>query len=259
MRTGAIIQARMSSTRLPGKVLLPILGRPMLARQIERVQRSTADEVIVATTESPSDDGVVAVAEEAGAVVYRGPMDDVLARYLGAAHQFGIDVIARLTADCPLIEPAAIDAMFWRHAKGDADHVDVLGIPDGTGGQCFSTGFLEELDEQPDITADDREHVTLYARRRTDRYRIVHVQTGFGMDAEPWSVDTYQDYLFVCRIFELLYPRNPAFDFNDILRLWSARPELREINRRPMGRHDAELIQAYTSAIREFAPVMGDL
>lgn len=256
MRTGAIIQARMSSTRLPGKVLLPIMGKPMLARQIERVRRSRADEVIVATTTHASDDAVAFTAAEAGAKVHRGALDDVLSRYLGAAREFGVELIARITADCPLVDPSAIDAMLWRYAQGDADHVDVLGIPDGTGGQCFSTAFLEGLAGQPDITVEDREHVSLYARRRTDRYRIVHVQTGFRMDAEPWSVDTFADYRFVCAMFERL----PAdFDFNDMLRLWSRDRSLREINRRAMGPHDQELIQAYTSAIREFAPVLGDL
>lgn len=259
MTTGAIIQARMSSTRLPGKVLLPILGKPMLARQIERVKRSMADEVIVATTTQPSDDGVAAVAEEAGAKVYRGALDDVLGRYIGAAHAYGIDVIARLTADCPLIDASGIDAMFWRHAKGDTDHVDVLGIPDGTGGQCFSTAFLERIAAQPDITAEDREHVSIYARRRTSTYRLAHVQTGFGMDAEPWSVDTYQDYRFVCAMFEGLYPGRPDFTFNDMLRYWSAHPQLREINRRPVGKHDMEMIVAYRTAIREFSPALGDL
>src|SRR5574338_858206 len=121
-RTAAIIQARMGSSRLPGKVLLDIAGQPMLARVIERARRaSTIDEVVVATTIDTSDDPIVDFCHQRGIAVYRGSVYDVLDRFYGAAKQAGAELIVRITADCPLIDPAVIDQVVAAFYDQSAD------------------------------------------------------------------------------------------------------------------------------------------
>lgn len=241
MRTGVIIQARMGSTRLPGKVLLPLAGQPALARMIERMKRSRADLVGVATTAETSDDGVAEVARAAGALVYRGEPSDVLSRYIGAAREWDVDVIVRMTADCPLADPSIVNAMLALHELGDCDHGDVLGVPDGMGGQIVSLRVLEELAAKPDLTAEDREHVTLYLRRQDAGYRVRHLVREPGrIDDHHWSVDTWQDYRFVAAVFDHLYPTNPAFTFGDVLDLLAREPGIRP--RVGLPKWDEELI-----------------
>ncbi|MFP6757438.1 MAG: NTP transferase domain-containing protein, partial [Alphaproteobacteria bacterium] len=122
MTAAIIVEARMGSTRLPGKHMRPLSGRPMIARLLERLKRSRAATICLATTTRTEDDLLEAWAREAGVSCHRGAVNDVLGRVLGAARHCGVDVIAEITGDCPLADPALIDQAIHRHAKGDADY-----------------------------------------------------------------------------------------------------------------------------------------
>lgn len=236
MKTAAIVQARMTSTRLPGKVLRPILGRPMLELLIERLRRARlVDDVIVATTNNDTDDEIEAVCKRLSAGCYRGSEYDVLDRVVRAAQAHDVDVIVEITADCPLIDPQVVDRLIEMHRQGTADYVaNVLKrtYPRGLDTQVFARTVLEEVDR---ITQDpaDREHVSLYIYEHPEKYRLRNLES--GLRESLWdlrlTVDTPEDFALVTAIYEALYPQNAAFGLADIVAFLESRPELAAINR----------------------------
>lgn len=236
MKTAAIIQARMTSTRLPGKVLRPILGKPMLEFLIERLRRARhLDQVIVATTVNATDDGIAELCRTVGAGCFRGSEHDVLERVLGAAHAFGVELLVEITGDCPLIDPAVVDRLVDMFHEGGSDYVaNVLTrtYPRGLDTQVFPTAVLEEVKR---LTQDpvDHEHVSLYIYEHPERFRLRNLES--GLPESYWSlrltVDTPQDFALITAIYEDLYPRKPAFGLNDVIALFDRRPELADINR----------------------------
>jgi len=236
MKTAAIIQARMRSTRLPGKVLLPILGRPMLELMIERLRRVSAlDEIIVATTVDPTCNPIEDLAQHLGVACYRGSEDDVLDRVLRAARAFHVDLIVEVTGDCPLIDPETITGVIRCFNSNQVDYCSNIlerTYPRGMDVQVFPVAVLAEVAE---ITKDpaDREHVSLYIYQHPERYRLLNMASGLQPEAADLrlTVDTPGDFDLVSRVFERLYPRNPAFGLADILALFDRSPELRGINR----------------------------
>ena len=242
----AIVQARVGSVRLPGKVLRPILGRPMLARVIERLCLSeTLRRVVVATTRLPYDDAVAQVAQGMRAGVFRGDEADVLGRYVGAARAFHADVIVRVTADCPLIDPSVLDQVasaYLAHAE-DLDYVSNTverTHPRGLDVEVFPLRVLEQLD-RVSRSAAEREHVTLHVLHHPDRYRIAQVRHPVDHSAHYWTVDTEADFQLVEAVYEALYPTQPRFGWTDVLQLFEARPELFEVNRLQALVNDARL------------------
>ena len=235
MRTIAIIQARMRSMRLPGKVLLPILGRPMLALMIERVERvPSIDRIVVATTTDPSCDPIERLADELEAGCFRGSEDDVLDRVLRAARWAGAELIVEVTGDCPLIDPATIARVIETFKAHDVDYCsNVLErtYPRGMDVQVFPLSVLEEVAR---LTEDpvDREHVSLYIYERPERFRLKNVASGLPAEAAMLrlTVDTPEDFVLVKTIYERLYPRKPDFDLEDILALISREPGLATLN-----------------------------
>ncbi|HOI72913.1 MAG TPA: glycosyltransferase family protein [Syntrophales bacterium] len=232
----AIIEARMKSTRLPGKVLRPIMGRPMLDLLVERLQQArNLDQIVVATTDSDADEPIEALAQQLGIGCHRGSEEDVLDRVLTAARRFEADVIVEVTADCPLIEASKVDDMLRSYQYMD---VDFMGnrldgtYPVGLGMRIFSRDVLERIDS---LTRDpvDREHVTLYVWEHPDIFSIYHFQN--NLDRRYWdirlTVDTKEDFAFIETVFEELYPLNPRFGLYDIIDLLERRPELMDINR----------------------------
>ena len=211
-----ILQARTSSTRLPGKVLAPILGEPMLARQVERIRRATTlDGLVLATSTDPSDDVLVDLAESLSLPVYRGPLDDVLARYVGAAREFDADVVVRLTADCPLASPAAIDETVTAFLSGSYDYASNRAhCPDGQDVEVVTTPALEWMTRCAD--PEEREHVTLGIYRRGKLFSLLST-TGPDLTGLRWTVDTADDLAFVRSVYADLYPTKPDFDTDDIL------------------------------------------
>jgi spore coat polysaccharide biosynthesis protein SpsF len=235
MRTICTIEARMRSSRLPGKVLKPVLGKPMLQLMVERVQRArTIDGIVVATTELSLDDPIVELANRLNLGVFRGSEEDVLARVLGAAQAYGADVIAETTADAPLIDPALLDKIVSDFHLGGADFVANFPertTPLGTEVRVFTTALLSELDRTTHDPAD-REHVSLHFWEHPEKYRLRNVRTELPSWAATLrlTVDTSEDLACITRIYEELYPKNPAFTLNDVLDLVERKPEIGEIN-----------------------------
>ena len=185
----AILQARMSSTRLPGKVLRPILGEPMLARQIERLKRAKhLTRLMVATSTGADDDAIAAFCAKAGVDCFRGELDDVLARFLGALDTFGpVETFLRLTADCPLADPALIDEAIEAHHRTGADYTHVQQLwtyPKGLDVEVCQTAALRIVGRE--AQGSDREHVTAYIYARPGRFRITAPQP---RAAPPLSLD----------------------------------------------------------------------
>src|ERR1019366_7144915 len=172
--TIAVIQARTGSTRFPSKVLADLNGRPMLSHVVERVARCRSiDRVVVATSTGPSDDAVAELAVRAGASVTRGPLDDVLRRFVLAAQEHSASVVVRITADCPLVDPRLIDTLVELRVQEGADfasNVDPRTYPDGYDVEVMTRECLERLDRDS-TRPDEREHVTLRVREHPDQYR----------------------------------------------------------------------------------------
>jgi spore coat polysaccharide biosynthesis protein SpsF len=234
-RIVCIIEARFASTRLPGKVLKPLLGEPMLARMIERIQRSRMiDSVIVATSTSTADDAVEEAATRAGAEAFRGSEEDVLARVVGAAQSHNADVIVETTGDCPLHDPAIIDKVVADYLLGGADFVGNIHpytTPRGTDVRVFSTQALADI-ERTSTDPADREHVSLHFWEHPEKYRLRNVATDLPESAKSYrlTVDTQADFELVTAIYGELYPKNPRFTITEVIQLLDARPDLAAMN-----------------------------
>lgn len=233
-RTVAIIQARMTSTRLPGKVLKEICGKPMLARQIERVARARlVDLVAVATSEDASDDPIAALCAEFGIPSYRGSLADVLDRFQGASERLGpADHIVRLTGDCPLIDPAIVDACVAVHFANGADYT-ANGVertyPDGLDVEVMTSSVLARAAREANDPFQ-REHVTPYICRNPEIFSLDALRYPRDLSGLRWTVDTPADFAFVERVFAKLLPRDPFFGWRDVLALVEAHPEIAAIN-----------------------------
>ena len=233
----AILQARTSSSRLPGKVLLPLAGAPMLLRQIERVRRSRRiDKLVVATSDDASDDALARTLAGAGVAVHRGPLDDVLARFLGALAACGpAEQVVRLTGDCPLADPAVIDATidavmaagadYGSNTPPDAPFPDGRTFPKGLDVECMTAAALLAAAERA-ASSEEHEHVTWALHRRPDLYRQAFLSQAVDEGELRWTVDYPDDYAFVTAVYEALYPANPAFSSDDVRALLRARPDL---------------------------------
>ena len=230
----AVLQARMSSTRLPGKVLKPILGRPMMGRQIDRVRRSRRiDRLVVATSRQPEDDDIEAFCSAEGIAVHRGELDDVLARFHGAVEAFGPpEHVVRLTADCPLSDWTVIDAAVDLHLRERAD-ISGNGIersyPDGLDVEVMSAAALRRAHREA-RAPDEREHVTPYLYRHPKLFRPAHLVQSPDLAALRWTVDTAEDLLMVEAVFAAFLPAREDFVQADILELLRARPDIARIN-----------------------------
>ncbi|ELK48292.1 glycosyltransferase family protein [Halobacillus sp. BAB-2008] len=236
MKVVAIVQARMGSTRLPGKVLKTILGKPMLVYQIERMQRSKLiDQLVIATTEHVRDDPIVELCRSVGVACYRGSEDDVLERYYETAAAFDADAVVRLTADCPLIDPNVIDdvvAAYVHRAPAFqyGSNTEVRTYPRGMDTSVFSFQALEEAYKEA-VQPAEREHVTPFIIRHSERYSSFHVTYKRNASSHRWTVDTSEDFELVKRIIEHLYPSNPGFSMEDVLKVIADHPDWEDINR----------------------------
>ena len=231
----AILQARSSSSRFPGKILAPLLGQPMILRQIERLRRaSRLDELVLATSNHPSDDPVEALCRNEGIRCFRGSLDDVLDRFYGACEPWRPDQVVRLTGDCPLVDPEVVDAVVDKHLREGNDYTSNTlepSYPDGLDVEVLRFSCLEEAWREATLPSE-REHVTPFVHRRPERYRLGNLlREGENLCHLRWTVDEPEDLTFVARVYELLYPEDPAFGTDSVLRLLRERPELQEINR----------------------------
>jgi spore coat polysaccharide biosynthesis protein SpsF len=235
MKTVITIEARMRSTRLPGKVLKPILGRPMLALMIERLQHVwQADQIVVATTDNPADDPIANLAQRLGVRWFRGSEDDVLDRVLRAAQSVNADLIVEMTGDCPLIDPGLIDQMITTFKTNSVDYcANILSrtYPRGMDTQVFPIKILAQVSELTQNPAD-HEHVSLYIYEHPERFRLLNIASGLPPQVADLrlTVDTPEDFELVQAIYQELYPINSKFNLSDIILLFQRRPELMIIN-----------------------------
>jgi glutamate-1-semialdehyde aminotransferase/spore coat polysaccharide biosynthesis protein SpsF (cytidylyltransferase family) len=228
----AILQARVSSSRLPGKVLQPILGVPMLLRQIERVGRSKKiDRLLLATSLDASDDPIEALCRQNKIDCFRGNLEDVLDRFYQASLPLRPDHVVRLTGDCPLADPELIDRMIRFHLEGGFDYTSnhPPTFPDGLDVEVFRASCLTEAWQEAKLPSE-REHVTPFIVGNPERYRLGSLKNDQDLSGLRWTVDEKEDFALVSHIYEELYPRNKNFSMTDVLNLLERRPELKNMN-----------------------------
>jgi spore coat polysaccharide biosynthesis protein SpsF len=231
----AILQARMSSTRLPGKVLKPILGRPMLARQIERLKRCRSlQELVVATSEQADDDPLASLCRDEGVPCFRGSLNDVLDRFYQCARRYEAGHLVRLTGDCPLADPGLIDSLvefYLQQAVDYASNCRPPTLPDGLDAEVIRFDVLAAAWREA-VDPFEREHVAPFIVRRPQRFSIANWKWPVDLSHMRWTVDEPEDLAFVTRIYEALYPTSPDFGIDDVLALLRKQPDLAEINSR---------------------------
>jgi len=234
MRTVAIIQARMGSTRLPGKVMMDLEGKTILDRVVTRVRRATSlSDVVVATTDLPEDDAIVDECNRLGVKFYRGSSEDVLDRYYRAAAASEADAIVRITSDCPLVDPETIDSLIWysNNTPPPVDYIsnvlDYRTYPRGLDVEYVSWSTLETAWKEA-VDPAEREHVTLYIYRRPDQFSLSGMRFDDDLSHLRWTVDTPEDLELVRKIYHAL--GRDDFDIDDVLGVLELHPEWSAIN-----------------------------
>tara|TARA_E500000331_G_C17085669_1_gene638847 strand:- start:69 stop:812 length:744 start_codon:yes stop_codon:yes gene_type:complete len=241
-RIVATIEARMTSSRLPGKVLMEVCGKPMLQHMIERLQRvPSLDGIVVATTGNDTDVPIVELAQRMGVGFFQGSEYDVLFRVLDAARAHDIDVIVEMTGDCPLIDPALVEDCIRGYQGSEVDYVsNVLErtYPRGMDTQVFATEILADVANRTD-DPEDHEHVSIFIYSHPEIYSLKNMpgppeltNPGLGL-----TLDTPEDLELIRRIFEILYPDNPNFSLANILAVLKDNPALTELNAHVRRKH----------------------
>lgn len=232
--TIAFLQARMKSTRLPGKVMKPILGEPMLWRQIERLRRVTGlKDLVVLTSNSQQDDEIALFCEQKEVNCFRGSESDVLGRFYQAAEVYSPDIVVRVTGDCPLIDSEITNRVIEYRKAGNFDYVSNAlepTFPDGLDTEVFLTSALIRANNEA-IKPHEREHVTPYIYNHKENFNIGSFKGAEDFSSYRWTVDEPKDFEFVEQVYSILYPSNPQFDMHDVLNLLSQRPDLLSLNR----------------------------
>ena len=233
MKIAATIQARMRSSRLPGKVLKPILGKPMLSLQIERIQRCMLiDDIIIATSVEELDDPVEQLARDIGVSCFRGSEDDVLSRVVGALKAYQVDVHVEFMGDNPIPDPMLVDSFIGYYLK-NADRYDYVTnamkttYPPGAEVYIYPSAVLYDAESRVAETAL-REHVAVNIDQHPERYRLCN------LEAPPWfrypklhfEVDTQEDFEVVSAIYEHFYPENPGFGLAHVIEFMNSHQEL---------------------------------
>jgi spore coat polysaccharide biosynthesis protein SpsF len=235
MRTVIISQARMGSTRLPGKVLREAAGKPFLQHHLERLRRVTgAHDVWIATTTDPRDDAIVGLCDRLGFRSFRGSEDDVLSRYAGTAQAAGAERIVRVTSDCPLIDPGIVDRVIGRmdNDRPSPDYVSntqIRSFPRGLDCEVFTREALDEAQAKAQ-RIEEREHVTPYIYWRPERFRIAQVVSETDLSAHRWTVDTPEDERLVRLLLEAGLEMTPDFGLAELLAIIARNPEWAAIN-----------------------------
>jgi spore coat polysaccharide biosynthesis protein SpsF len=235
MKVVIIVQARMTSTRLPGKVLKKVLDKPLLEYQIERLRRvKLADEVVIATTINETDEPIVQLCNSLSIPYFRGSEEDVLSRYYETAKAHQADLIARVTSDCPLIDPEVIDQVMKLYIDHQTEYDYVSNslertYPRGMDTEVFSFKALQEAFLEA-TALPDREHVTPFIHRQPQRYSLASVNYSENQSDHRWTVDTPEDFQLIKKIIEVIYPKLPDFTLRDCLNLLEKNPEWSTIN-----------------------------
>jgi spore coat polysaccharide biosynthesis protein SpsF len=269
VKTAIVVQARTGSSRLPGKVLLPLAGVAMLARQIERIAaacRGRPAEIVVATTWEPADDPIVALCRRLGVRSFRGHPTDLLDRHLGAARLIGADAVAKIPSDCPLIDPDAIRLVLdtWDRAAGGLDYASNLhppSWPDGNDVEVMSLAALEAAAGEA-VAAHEREHTTPFLWDRPERFRLASVAWPGGRDLSMTfrlTVDYPEDYALVRAVYDALWSHErPIFSLGATLAFLQENPQVRALNRAYLGvnwyRHHLDALRTVSARDTRRAP-----
>jgi spore coat polysaccharide biosynthesis protein SpsF len=226
----------MGSTRLPGKVMIPIEGKPLILHVIDRLLPAhNVDLIILATTTNARDDPLVKLVEgyHAKVKVFRGSEENVLERYYGAATKYHASTIVRITSDCPFADYHLVDELIGLFSKGSFDYLsNVLGdrtYPRGLDAEVLSIATLRTILSK-ELTDADREHVTWYVKKHPEEFKTQSVQNNTDLSHLRWTVDEPDDLTMVREVYRRLYPKNPLFSTEDILALLKQEPALAEIN-----------------------------
>lgn len=247
MKNLIIVQARVGSSRLPGKVLMDLMGETLLMRLLERIARATVPaQIVVATTMATEDDAIVAVCKTLGVEVYRGHATDLLDRHYQVALRYGAEVVAKIPSDCPLIDPGIIDRVFARFKDGNNDYTSNLhpaSFPDGNDVEVMSMAALGCAWWEASLPME-REHTTPFIWERPHRFALSNLVWDADRNDKPkrdysmshrWTLDYPEDYAFVRRVYQELYPANQEFGLDDILQLLALKPEVHAINAKYTG------------------------
>jgi spore coat polysaccharide biosynthesis protein SpsF len=225
-----VLQARVSSSRLPGKVLRPLLGEPMILRIVERISRSRElDELVVVTSTDPSDDPLVDVLTTAGTTVRRGSLTDVFSRFHDVVEEFEPSVVVRLTGDNALVDPDVIDLIVREHVENGADYSSnslTRTFPRGLDAEAVSPEALRSLAAR-DLSDEEREHVTIGIYRRPGEFRLHPVVQSADHSDLRWTVDYPEDFAFIEAVYDRLFAGDPRFGQADVLALLDREPGLR--------------------------------
>ena len=267
MRMVVVVQARTGSTRLPNKIMMPLAGKPLLQRMLERVAAArTPFEIVVATTTDPSDEPVRMLCRDLGYACSSGHPTDLLDRHYRAAQQHGAEIVVKIPSDCPLIDPAVIDRVlqFYLAHRNEYDYVSNLHpatYPDGNDVEVMPFEVLATAWRE--ATKDfEREHTTPFIWERPERFRIGNVEWETGLNysmTHRWTIDYPEDYEFIKRVYDELWnERSPIFSLHDILKLLDEKPALAAINARYAGvnwyRHHAGELKTVSSAEYRLTP-----
>ncbi len=242
-KTIIVVQSRMSSSRLPGKVMMPILGKSLLYRMVERLQMvKTPVQIVIAASEDTADDLIEAEAKGMGLYCYRGNLNNVLDRHYQAAKITQATTVLKIPSDCPLIDPRIIDRIldFYFKNPGEYDYVSNLHpatYPDGNDVEIMSMACLEKNWKEATRPLE-LEHTTPYIWENPEKFKIANVAWETGKDysmSHRFTIDYEADYLFIKRVFEELYPKKHDFSCDDILNLLEEKPDIYQINNKYAG------------------------
>jgi spore coat polysaccharide biosynthesis protein SpsF len=232
VRITAIIQARIGSTRLPGKVLMDLGGKSVLSRVVDRLRRAKRlDEIVVAITDSVADDAIVRECHQLKVGYFRGPENDVLDRYQRAARVYAAQVVVRITADCPLIDPQLVDETIGAFQQQRADYASNIfprTYPRGLDTEVFATAALEQAWHHTHEPYQ-REHVTPYFYEHPGLFRLASLRGRIDYSHYRWTLDTAEDLVLLRTIYARFFNRD-NFSWGEVIRLMEHQPELAELN-----------------------------
>jgi spore coat polysaccharide biosynthesis protein SpsF len=229
-RTIAIIQARMGSTRLPGKVLMKLAGRSVLAHVVQRTASAKSlTQAVVATTTGPADNAIVDECARLDTPVFRGSEEDVLDRYFRAAEKFGAERIVRITSDCPLYDGGLLDRMLTAFDADYMSNVLKRTFPRGLDTEIFTFSNLKRAHREAK-QSPEREHVTPYFYQHPELFRLQSYEEAPDLSGHRWTLDTPEDWEFLQRVYTALYRPGGIFTTAEVLNLLRERPELTKIN-----------------------------
>jgi len=229
----AILQARVSSSRLPGKVLKPILGKPMLELQLERVRRAKKiDKLVVATSVNDDDNAIEGICKRMGIECFRGSLNDVLDRFYQVTQKYQPKHIVRLTGDCPLTDPIVIDGIIAYHVSGKFDYTTNTlqpTFPHGLDAEVVRRDILETVWRETYLPSH-REHVTFFVTQHPERFNIGHYRDAIDLTYLRWTVDEAEDFEVVKSVYEALYSVKSDFTTQNILDFLTKRQDLIVLN-----------------------------